>query len=100
MSEKKACSIIEAEEKVKEFINKRHAEIRNIHVAMMFPKRKFWVVKGDVSFKRFHSFSNVPFEAQVNMNTGEVTSYEEANLKHLKNQQGSKILDLQKLEKY
>jgi hypothetical protein len=67
---------------------------------MTFPKRKFWVVKGDVSFKRFHSFSNVAFEAQVNMNTGEVTSYEETNLKHLKNQQGSKILDSQKLEKY
>ena len=86
MSEKKACSIIEAEEKVKEFINKRHAEIRNIHVAMTFPKRKFWVVKGDVSFKRFHSFSILAFEAQVNMNTGEVTSYLESRIINLKKQ--------------
>ncbi len=98
MTEKKACSIIEAEEKVKDFIKNKHDEIKSVHVAMMFPKRKFWVVKGDLSLKRLQSVSNVPFKAQVSMNTGEVTSYEETSLKHPKRRQGSKVLGLQRLE--
>jgi hypothetical protein len=78
---------MEAEEKVKEFINKKHAAVEIIHVAMMFPKRTSWVVKGEALFKRFHSLSHVTFEAQVNMNTGEVTSYEENQLKYSKKTQ-------------
>jgi len=98
MTEKKTCSIIDAEERVKDFIKKKHDEIKGIHVAMMFPKRKFWVVKDDVPLKRLQSVSNDPFEAQVSLNTGEVTSYEETSLKHLKRRQGSKVLGLQRLE--
>jgi hypothetical protein len=84
---KKACSIIEAESKAKEFIAKQHVAVENIHVAITFPKRKFWVVNGEASFKHFHSVSNVAFEAQVNMNTGEVTSYKETQLKYSKKHQ-------------
>jgi hypothetical protein len=68
---------MDAEEKVKEFINKKHVAVEIIYVTMMFPKRTSWVVKGEALFKRFHSLSHVTFEAQVNMNTGEVTAYEE-----------------------
>jgi len=44
----------------------------------MSPEENAWVLQGEVKFKRAYFFTTVKaFEAQVNMNTGEVTSYEE-----------------------
>jgi hypothetical protein len=54
----------------------------------MSPEENAWVLQGEVKFKRAFFFSTVrTFEAQVDMNTGEVTSYEEAHLQNPKEQQ-------------
>jgi hypothetical protein len=80
MSEKKVCSIIEAEQKVKEFIKQKYVKTPNIHIGMTFSKGNFWFVKGDVTFKRLNSTFNVLFEAQVNMKNGKIFNYEEISL--------------------
>ena len=71
------CSI-EAEAKVKDFIKQRHAGVERIFFAKMCPEENVWVLQGEVEFKRAYFFATVrAFEVQVDMNTGEVTSYEE-----------------------
>jgi hypothetical protein len=78
----------DAEAKTKDFINKRHALVENLYIAMMFPEGNVWVLQGDVEFKRLHFFSTVmAFEAQVNMDTGEVTAYLESHIINPKKQQ-------------
>jgi hypothetical protein len=54
----------------------------------MSPEETAWELQGEIEFKRAYFFATQrTFEAQVNMNTGEVTSYEEVIPQNLKKQQ-------------
>jgi hypothetical protein len=88
LSEKRKIRSIEAEEKAKAFIKQRHARVERIFFRKMFPEENTWVLQGELEFKRAYFFATVrTFEMQVNMNTCEVTSYEEAHLRNPKEQQ-------------
>jgi hypothetical protein len=83
----KTLTITDAETKTRDFINKRHALVKNIYIAMMFSEGNVWVLQGDVEFKRLHFFSTVmAFEAYVSKNTGEVASYLESRIINPKKQ--------------
>ncbi|MCW4018952.1 MAG: hypothetical protein NWF00_09795 [Candidatus Bathyarchaeota archaeon] len=52
--------------------------MERIFLAKRYPEENVWILQGEVKFKRAHFFTTVKaFETQVDMNTGEVTSYEE-----------------------
>lgn len=93
MSEKRRICSIEAEAKVRDFIKQRHAGVERIFFNRMSPEENAWVLQGEVKFRRAFFFSTVrTFEVQVDMNTGEVTSYEEAPLRNLEKQREERSL--------
>jgi hypothetical protein len=78
----------EAETRANEFIKQRHSRVERIFFRRMSPEDTAWVLQGEVEFKRARFFYTVrTFEAQVNMSTGQVTSYAEAPPKKLEKQQ-------------
>jgi hypothetical protein len=75
---------VEAEAKAKDFIKQRHARVERIFFGLMFPEENVWVLQGEVKFKRAYFFATAKtVEAQVNMNTGKVTSYKEEGKRRL-----------------
>jgi len=81
----------EAEAQARKVIKQRHSRVERIFFRKMSPEENAWVLQGEVEFKRAYFFATVrTFEAQVNMNTGEVTSYEEARPRNLEKQQEKK----------
>jgi len=67
--------------------------VERIFFAKTCPEENAWVLQGEVEFKRAYFFATVrSFKAQVNTNTGEVTSYEEAHLRNAKEKQQERSL--------
>jgi len=76
-----------AETAAREFVKQRHSRVERIFFRKMYREADAWVLHGEVEFKRVYFFAAVrSFKLQVNTNTGEVTSYEEANLQNVKKQ--------------
>lgn len=83
----------DAEAKAREFIKQRHSRVERIFFRTMYREGDAWVLHGEVEFKRAYFFAALrSFKVQVNTNTGEVTSYEEANLPKAKKQGQEKSL--------
>jgi len=77
----------EAETIAKGFIKQRHPRVERIFFRTMHREGDAWVLHGEVEFKQVYFFAAVrSFKLQVSTNTGEVTSYEEANLQNAKKQ--------------
>ena len=77
----------EAESRARQFINQRHSKVERIFFRTMNREGDAWVLHGEVKFKRAYFFVALrSLKIQVNTNTGEVTSYEEANLQNAKKQ--------------
>ena len=77
----------EAEARARKFIKQRHSRVERIFFRTMYREGDAWVLHGEVKFKRAYFFAALrSFKAQVNTNTGEVTSYEEAHLPNAKKQ--------------
>jgi hypothetical protein len=75
----------EAEAGAREFIKQRHPKVKRIFFRTMYREGDVWVLRGEVEFKRVYFFAAVSsFKVQVNMNTGEVISYEEMRLSRSK----------------
>ena len=83
----------DAEARARQFIKQSHSRAERIFFAKMYREGNVWVLQGEVEFMRAYFFVSVrAFEAQVNMNTGEVTFYEEAPLRNAKEQQQERSL--------
>ena len=75
----------EAEARAREFIKRKRSRVRQIFFRTMYKEGDTWVLHGEVEFKRAYFFATVSsFKVQVNMNTGEVISYEEMRLSRSK----------------
>jgi len=73
----------EAEARARQFIKQRHSRVERIFFRTMYREGDAWVLHGEVEFKRVYFFAAVrSFKLQVSTNMGEVTSYEEANLRN------------------
>jgi hypothetical protein len=67
---------VEAETKVREFIKQKYPRLESTSFQSMYREGDAWVLEGTVEYKRIHFFLAArAFMAQVNMNTGAVTSY-------------------------
>lgn len=78
----------EAEARAREFIKQRHFRVKRIFFRTMYTEGDAWVLHGEVEFKRAYFFDALrSFKVQVNTNTGEITSYEEAQRRNPKEQQ-------------
>jgi hypothetical protein len=83
----------EAEARARQFIKQRHSRVERIFFRTMHREGDAWVLQGEMKFKRAYFFVTVrSLKVQVNTNTGEVTSYEEANLQNAKKQGQEKSL--------
>ena len=77
----------QAEARAREFIKQKHPKVKRIFFRTMYREGNTWVLHGEVEFKQVYFFAAVrSFKLQVSTNTGEVTSYEEANLQNAKKQ--------------
>jgi len=77
----------EAETRARQFIIQRRSRVKRIFFRTMYREGDAWVLNGEVGFKRVYFFVTLrSFKLQVSTNTGEVTSYEEANLQNAKKQ--------------
>ena len=69
----------EAEARAREYIGKKHTRLERVFFSNMYRDGNVWVLKGEVEFKRAYFFTQMrTIEVQVNMNTGEICSYNEA----------------------
>jgi hypothetical protein len=78
METKIAMNSSQAESKARDFIKQRHVKLERVFFSNMYKEGDVWVLKGEVEFKRAYFFAQMRLvEAQVNMNTGKITSYKE-----------------------
>jgi len=67
---------IDAEEKAREFVKKKHFWVKQIFFKIVQREGNSWVFEGDVSFGLIFKAART-FKLKINSETGEVTSYEE-----------------------
>jgi hypothetical protein len=93
LDERKIMDSGEAEARARKFIKQRHSRVERIFFRTMYREGDAWVLHGEVEFKRAYFLTAVSsFKAQVNTNTGEVTSYEETHLRNAKEQRQERSL--------
>jgi hypothetical protein len=73
---------VEAETKVREYLKQKYPRLESIFFYSMYREGDVWVLEGEVEYKHLYFFTvNRAVTAQVNMDTGAVTAYKEAEPK-------------------